>query len=162
VIADPNLTVDQKAAMVTAKYNAVENDVRVLRTAAYSAVKRNVGVGNSCTKGSSGGDAKVCNAKCASAPLPDTVAIAASFRGAYKSGDETAGPEILDSGNPVAADGLILDNGATICALKLKQSGKGRKVSWSQADFAIREARIAQLVAEELATIMQAITRSPV
>lgn len=161
IITDGTLSADQKAARVAAKYTEIEQAIRNTRRAAYEAVTRTYGVGNSATKGSSGGEPKEVDRKCRGADMPDMYVTADRVRGAYKSGSDDAGPGVIATGNAVGAADIIIDNGAQICAIGLKQSGKGRKVSYSEGEFRIRPSRITQIVNAEITPIMAEITKSP-
>lgn len=81
--------------------------------------------------------------------------------GAYQSGDAEAGPAVLKSGNQVPNNQIVSADGSMICAIELKQSGKGRKVAYSEATFRIRPAAINALVAAEISMIMSEISKSP-
>lgn len=161
VLTNPAIDDDEKARRIAAKFIAVQKDIQSVRTAAYEGVKKLEGVGNSCTKGSSGGSAKKCDAECRGSSLPDMYTTADWARGAYKSGDETASSVILASGNAVPTAEIVAGGGALICAIALKQSSKGRKVAWSEAEFRIRPGPISAMVGRELPVIMAEVAKSP-
>ena len=162
ILGNPNYTDDEKAAKIARKYGEIRDEVRKSRLDAYSAISELVGVGNSATKGSSGGDPKKVDAKCAGASKEHMYTTPAWARGAYKSGDDAADANVISSGNPVNANEIVLANGSQVCAVKLKQSGKGRKVSYSEATFHIRPEQIKKIVEAELLSLMYAITNTPV
>lgn len=160
-LADPTLSADEKARRITARFKGIEDEVRALRTKVYTAYERTIGIGNSATKGSGGGSPKVSNAKCTAADKPDMVVTDDRVRGAYRSGGQPAGPDLFASGTAIAPGSLIAAGGTQICAIRLKQSGKGRKVAYTEGRFRIRADRIAALVEEEVGVIMAEIGRSP-
>lgn len=160
VIANPSYSDEEKAAKIVAKYKDIQEEVRQARLAEYAAVTDVVGVGNSCTKGSSGGASKNCAAKCATSARPHMYTSGAWARGAWNSGDMPADARMLGQGN--AVDGQHIANESQVCAIALKQSGKGRKASYSEAIFKIKPNHIQTIIRDELPAIMKEITDTPV
>lgn len=160
VLSNGTLSDDEKARRIAAKFTELQNAVRADRLAAYEAVAESHGVGNSCTN--AGSSPKRCKSKCAGSNFPDMFTQASWAKGAYKSGGDPADARILRVGNPVAPASIVSPDGAQICAIELKQSGHGRKVSYSQAEFRIRPATIRKLVDAEVPLAMSEITKSPI
>lgn len=162
VLTNSTISDDEKARRVAAKFIEVQEAVRKARLDAYGAVVDRVGIGNSATKGSSGGDPKVSDAKCRGANYPNMFTTPQWARGAYKSGNDDAGPNVLANGSAVNPAGIVTAGGEQVCAIRLKQSGRGRKVAWSEAEFRIKPEQIKALVDAELPLAMDQISRSPV
>ncbi len=162
VLSNNTYSDDEKAAKIAAKYAAIRDALRTKRRDAYAAISEVRGVGNSATKGSSGGSAVESDAKCIGPSKEGMFTQAAWARGAYKSGDEEAGPNVIASGVGVNPAELVSANGASVCAIRLKQAGKGRKVAYSEATFKIRPEHINGIVDAELLATMYAITNTPI
>lgn len=152
---------DEKAAKIAGKYAAIRSELRAKRQAAYDAIHEVHGVGNSATKGGSGGSPVDVPAKCVGASKAQMYTQPAWARGAYKSGDEDAGPGIFASGVAVNSAELVHSNGAELCAIRLRQAGKGRKVAYSEATFKIRPELINAMTEAELLATMYAISNTP-
>lgn len=163
VLSNASYSDDEKATKVAKKYSDIREAVKNIRTASYSSVSELIGIGNSATKGSSGGSPKEVDAKCAGSRKPNMYTTASWARGAYRSGDADPDPSIFFSnGNTVAPKDIVIEDGARVCAIALKQSGKGRKYSYSEATFRIRPTEIGKMVDGELPAIMFAISNTPI
>ncbi|OJT27234.1 hypothetical protein BO221_04395 [Archangium sp. Cb G35] len=161
VLSDAALSYEEKENRIAVRISQIRNEVRALRTTKYEAVRKTAGVGNSVTKDTSGGRSKTSDAECTGAGLPHMYTTPSLAQGAYKSGDDDATPAIISSsGIAVDPAGIVIEDGAKVCAIALKQSGKGRKVAYSKAVFQIRPARITAMVNDELALIMEEISKS--
>lgn len=160
-ISNGEIDDEEKARRISKKFATIQKEVKAERIAAYQGVSTVVGVGNSVTKGSSGGDSKTSDAECRGAPLPNMYTTPAWARGAYKSGSDDANAALFNSGLGVASSDIVAGGGVSVCAIKLKQSGKGRKVSYSEATFRIRPAYISSIVDQEMPRIMNDISKSP-
>lgn len=161
VLTNPTYSDDEKAAKIAAKYTSIRNTLRSERVSLYEAVSEVKGVGNSATKGSSGGSAKKSDAECIGGNKPQMYTKAEWAKGAYKSGDDHADTGVIATGLAVDPIGIVTPDGSLVCAIALKQSGKGRKVSYSEATFKIRPAHISSMVEEELPALMYAISTTP-
>lgn len=161
VLSNPNYTDDEKAAKIARKYAEIRDAVRASRQSVYADVSEVVGIGNSATNGSGNGPVTV-GAKCAGAAKPQMFTRPEWARGAYRSGTMPANADVLTSGNPVDPTGIVIDNGDRVCAIKLKQSGQGRKVAYSQATFHIRPEQIKTIVDAEVLSMMYAISGTPI
>lgn len=163
ILSNSNYSDDEKAIKIAKKYSDIREAVKNSRTVSYKAIEELVGVGNSATKGSSGGSPKEVKAKCASASKPEMYTTAAWARGAYRSGDAQADASIFSNGGHlVDARTILAADGTQVCAIELKQSGKGRKYSYSEATFRIRPNQILKMVNDELPAIMFAISNTPI
>lgn len=162
VLSNPNYSDDEKAAKIAAKYAAIRSELRNQRVGLYEAVSEVRTVGNSVTKGSSGGSSKTSDAECVGAAKPNMFTRSDWARGAYKSGGDDAGPGVIASGLAVDPAGIVINDGNLVCAISLKQSGKGRKVSYSEATFRIRPANVQSMVDEEMTALMYAISSTPI
>lgn len=162
VLSNATYSDDEKAAKIARKFTEIREAVRADRTQAYSAFSEVRGVGNSATKGSSGGDAKKVDAKCIGASKEQMYTKPEWARGAYKSGDEVAEATVIATGQAVGPNDIVSSDGSQVCAIALKQSGKGRKISYSEATFRIRPAHIKAIVDTELTSIMYAISNTPI
>ena len=160
-LSNSTLDDEEKARRVAAKYAAMEKQVRETRTDAFKEVQETVGIGNSATKGSSGGDPKVVEAKCRGSDKPNMYTQPGWAKGAYQSGGADADARVLQTGGAVPSNQIVASNGAVVCAIRLKQSGKGRKVAYSEAVFRIRPGAIKSMVDAEVPQMMAEITKSP-
>jgi len=163
VLGNQTYSDDEKAAKIAKKYADIRSAVVSSRKEAYGTVSELRGVGNSATKGSSGGNPKKVDAKCTGASKEHMYTSAQWARGAYRSGGADANAQIFaDGGLPVDPQALVADNGNVVCAIALKQSGKGRKYSYSEATFRIRPERIKAMVDAEALSMMYAISSTPI
>lgn len=162
VLGDQTLSADEKAARIGGKVKEIERDIRAERTGVYDKKYLIARVGNSATKGGAGGSPKVVDAKCVGAPGPQMYTKPEWARGAYKSGDDDAGDNILVTGTAIGGHELVTPDGGSVCAIGLKQSGKGRKVSYSEAKFHILPGHIKTIVDAEVNAMMYAIVNTPV
>ena len=161
ILANTTYSDDEKAAKIARKYTQIRDAVRKNRTEIYQGVSELRGVGNSATKGSSGGNPKKSAAKWIGGSKEQTYTTAEWARGAYKSGDVDANANVIATGTAVDSKALVSADGSQVCAIALKQSSKGRKVSYSEATFRIRPERIKVIVDTELTSIMYAISNTP-
>jgi len=163
ILGDTKYTPDEKSAMIAKKYAEIREAVRAIRIASYQEVTELIGVSNSATKGGSGGSPVKVDAKCAGAGKPNMYTTADWVRGAYRSGSANPDAKIFEDGrNRVDPKGIVIENGDRVCAIALKQSGAGRKYSYSEGKFRIRPAEITKMVAGELPAIMYAISNTPI
>lgn len=161
IILSGNYTDDEKARLIARKYKEISNDLAAQRTSSYKEVSETLGVGNSATKGHSQGGSVRSDQKCISATKPSMFTRPEWARGAYKSGNEDAGPGILSTGEMVPGVSIVSSDGTAVCAIALKQSGKGRKISYSEADFKIRDEQIKAMVDAEVVSMMREISNTP-
>ncbi|WP_323816409.1 hypothetical protein [Cellvibrio sp. NN19] len=162
VLSNTSYSDDEKAAKIARKYTEIRDFVKNARTEAYSNVSEVRGVGNSATKGSSGGSPKKVDAKCTGASKSNMYTKPEWAKGAYKSGDEPANEQILNNGSRVNSTDIVKNNGTEVCAIALKQSGKGRKVSYSEATFRIHPDYIKVMVDAEVLAMMYDISHTPI
>lgn len=162
VIGSTTYSDDEKAARIARKFEEIRTAVRASRTEAYTAISELRGIGNSATKGNSGGSPKVVEAKCIGGSKEQMYTKPEWARGSYKSGTDSAGPGVIASGPAVDPRILVRSGGAEVCAVRLKQSGEGRKVSYSEATFRIRPERIKAIVDAEMLSIMHVIFYTPI
>jgi hypothetical protein len=156
ILTNTTYSDDEKAAKIARKFTEIRDAVRTERTDAYSAVSEVRGVGNSAT-----GRGATSAAKCISGSKPDMYTKPEWARGAYKSGGDTADAPILATGTPVGQNDIVTAGGSQVCAIALRQSGSGRKVSYSEATFRIRPERVKTIVDTELTSIMYAVSNTP-
>ena len=161
VLGNPTYSDDEKAAKIARKYSEIREALRANRTEAYSTISELRGVGNSATNG--GGGPKSVDAKCISASMEQMYTKPEWARGVYKtSTSDHADARLFDGGTTVNATELVRDNGNQVCAIALKQSGKGRKASYSEATFRIRPERIRIFIDAEMLSMMYAISNTPI
>lgn len=160
ILQTNDMSPDEKAEKIAKKYTEIQNKVEKSRRETYTNVNELVSVGNSVIKGSSGGGSKTVNAKCASPSKPQMYTKTEWARGAYKSGNEDATPAILSTGIAISPSSLVGNNGLRICAITLKQSGKGRKVAYSEATFRILPKHIDEIVNNEVLSIMYEVSNT--
>jgi hypothetical protein len=162
VLSNTSYSDDEKATKIARKYTEIRDFVKNARTEAYSKVSELRGVGNSATKGSSGGSPKEVDAKCTRASKSNMYTRPEWAKGAYKSGEEPADAQILGNGSRVNSAEIVKSNGTEVCAIALKQSSKGRKVSYSEATFRIRPDHIKVMVDAEVLSMMYEISNTPI
>jgi hypothetical protein len=155
VLTNPTYSDDEKAAKIASKFRAIRDAVRKERVALYEAISETRGVGNSAS-----GRGKTSDAECIGGTKSNMYTKPEWAQGAYKSGSDEANVSLLSTG--LAAGDIVNPDGSLVCAIKLKQSGSGRKVSYSQAVFRVRPEHIKKMVDEELSSLMFAISNTPV
>lgn len=153
ILADTSLSSEQKQERLEARYAEIQAGAEKARRAEYEKYREKSSAANSCTK--EGGSPKTCHAKC---NAPSTVGLYTTAdwaRGAYVSGQMDADEKILSYGTAVGGTGVLVGN--AVCAVLLKQSGNGRKVSYSEAEYRIEPKVITNAVGTEVAAIMMQI-----
>lgn len=150
VIANPNLTDEEKARRIGDKLLAMRSEMKSKRKALYEKVERLAGIGNSITKGYSGPPTKESGAKCTAGPLPNLFTQPTWARGAARNGDAPADAGIFNTpGGLEDANRIVTPDGDKVCAVAVRKSGKGRQYSYSEATFRLRPAFIEKTIEAE-------------
>lgn len=155
IFSSSDYSPERKHELVMNKYHEIEKEISALRTELYSNYSQTLTIGNSCTN--EGRDAsKNCRANCIRPSVMFLYAKPDWTSGAYASGYMPANSNIFNNsiGNTADIAETLISNGEEICAVKLKQSGIGRKVSFTQTTFKIRPNKIEDIVNWEMSKIM--------
>lgn len=139
---DSSLNTSQKITEYIKKFNALRDEFKHKRRAEYSAAYYTGKQGNSCTKGNSGGDPKICD-KCIEAR--SNYYTRANWTGLYN-----------EDGSSKNIPAIIRDEGLKACSYK-KKSSRGRWYEEIQATFRLKNAYIEKSLADDEAWLFNKI-----